>query len=735
MGWRRDRSQLKTVPRAEDGSALITPKEAAEVAASLKTELTPRDGGPFPVAEYARRRNAELARRAEIAALQRRRTLPVKAAAATAAAGTAGWGVAALAGMLAGPAGYLIAVAATPAAAAITLAAVRLAHQERAEQWSGTYRTASAGAVGWIALTTALGPGWWSWLLGGVLVGGSALVGQPWMRHHAAAVPALTAPGPKLQLSPMQDVTEPDRLDDVDLFAVEWHRKVGRQNGKAPGSSLTDGRPFDNGLEFALTMSGQTLPELQARLAGIASDLDCDPMQLVLDDPPPNVDGWRSAKRATLRYVTRSPITSTVHWTEPQYRAGQIGIGPYADGMGHAQIELFGEDSMRNGVAIGSTGSGKSGLLNGLVASGRASGHVITIYLDPKVNSSPDLAASASVVALDLDRVEEFTTAVEMFLRGRRLESGINDDPGFTPSRDRPGYWVIIDECDMVFSLPTMAQRWGLIAKTGRALGLGLLLATQIDNVTAFGNNEMLRSNVAAGFVVLMRTESASSGGKLIAPDLPTSRTLPQVPGYAYLKAPDSRRASLRAAYLPSSKKCPDGFNSLVALQQYPDAPMCPIGRRAFEAFLTGSKEERRERDKDRLRAEFERFMGGTLPTRAQVQAARESSGFDDLIRRVPAALGADNVISIQRNRAVEPALGEIDPLALQAAVDDRLNDADRRVLAAVFLGHTQSSQIIEWSGLPGPRVSNSGKKLTALGYLLDGGYGRWGIPGSEVAS
>lgn len=727
MGWRRQRSHLRVVPRQPDGTPWIDPGEADEIREQVKAELDIPENGPFPVARYTEAYNRELSRRCEIAALRRARALPVKLTASTAAAGAGGWGVAALAELLAGPAGHLIASAGTPAAALVAIGAVRLAHRARITEWRGTFRAASVGAVGWLATASALGPGWWP-LLGAALVGGATVVATPWRRAHTAPL-GLPAPPERSQLE-QASTEEPHELDDVAAFAAAWHRLVARQNGKAPGSALADGTRAENYLQYLLTLDGQTLTQLQGRAVEIASDLDCDPMQLVFDAPPANADGWRSAKRATLRYVTNSPITRIVEYDGPRYRDGRIGLGPYADGQGWAEWVLFAEDSMYSGFVIGSTGSGKSGFLNGLVASARSSGLIVTIYLDPKVNSSPELAQTASVTALDLDRAEEFTRAVEMFLRGRRLESGINEDPGFTPTRERPGYLVVIDECDMLFTLPGMGKRWGHVAKTGRGLGLGVVGATQIDGIVACGNEEMLRSNMARHNVALMRTESASSGGQLIAPSLPSSRSLPEEPGYSYLKAMDARRAPLRAAYLPSAKKRPDGYNALVALQQNPDAPMCEIGRRAFAAFLGGSQEERRERDKALMRRELDQFLGGHAETSGR-QEHVEPGGVEELLGMVPAALTADNVIPLRRDQDVTFGQRLPDELmpAAAAGVDSRLNQTDLMVLAAVYLGHTTSAAIIAHTGLPAPRVSNSGRKLAGLGYLADGGYGVWAVP------
>ena len=728
MGVRRGRRRrFPAAPRHHDGRPLLGPGEAQDIddlaAQALdrvnnRAQVAVRDPDGverFDIANWNRQHRRDL----EIEAERRARALPVRAAAATAALEAGGWGAAAVAELLAGPAGYLIATASTPAVAAVVLLAVRLAHRQRISEWSGLFNRAAVTGLGLVSVASAVGPVWWPlhFLAAGV---GALLVSAPWRAAHReviiSAAPVVRASEPRPALEVGQSVP----LDDIEAFAARWHRDIARRDGKAAGSALSDGHGFDNGLEYLLEMAGgMVLPQLQSRAMEIASVLDCDPMQLVFDDPPRSAAGWRSARRAMLRYVTHSPITQVVDWTEPHYGDGRCGLGPHADGQGWGEWELFAENSMRNGVIIGSTGSGKSGMINGLVATARSSRKVVTVYLDAKGDSSPELAQSATVTTLGLDQAEEFTTAVEALLYGRRLESGLNGWSGFEPRTDRPGYLVVIDECDMLFALRGMAHRWGVIAKTCRSRGAGLLLATQIAGVAAFGNNEMLRSNVARFNVALMRTESPSSGGQLIAPELPDSRSLPGEPGYAYLKAPGTRRAPLRAAYLRSAQNCPDGFNALTALQAYPDAPLCPIGQRAFAAFLAGTPEQRREQNRAHLQAQLSAFLGGGEAT---VSPPCQASGLEHLAERIPQALTGDNVIAIRR-----PSQGPA-----SATCDDRLTDTDRRVLAAVQAGHVRSYQIVNATGLRNSAVSKSAAKLAKRGLLADGGHGKWALPDQQ---
>lgn len=685
-----------------------------------------------PGNEVARQRDASPARHQEhkrrerIRAGQQARALPYKLTAVTGAAGYTAWGFAELTETVAGPAGHLLATTTTGLVTGTVVAAIRYAKRNSiTDTWRTRFWCAGAAATSWVTVASVDGAGWG---MLATLAAGAAACSARWQRHHEVPLPGADKPTPVEAAAETGEVAE---------LAARWQRNVGRANQLVAGSKLSDGGRFEGdggaGIAYHCQLSGGvTLQEVQSRATKIASAMGLDPMQLVFDYPPkPPGKTFRDASRIRVQVVTTSPIVETVDWTTPTYRTGpkgvgRIGLGPYADGRGWAEYELFKENSMRSGVIIGSTGGGKSALLNGLVASARASDMIIVLYLDPKGDSSPELARAATVSLLGLDRAEEFTRAVEALLRGRYYENAANGWSGFTPSRDRPGYLIVIDECDMLFERPTMAHRWGVIAKTGRSKGAGLLLATQYAGQKAFGgaSGEMLRSNVAAGNVVLMRTASNTSD-RLIAPGMPSSRELPDDPGYGYLQAPDARRAPFRGAFLPSVQDEPDGFNSLVALQQYPDAAMDPVGRKACEALFVADPEERQRFSEEDAARKLAEFLGEGPTTRAAAASA-VGGGFGELATQVPSALGASNVIPIQRARPVTP------PPLPQGDVEDgewvELSANERQVLNVIRDGHGQVGEIVEVSGLPQYTVSRTLARLSELGQAAKQGgrKGQW---------
>lgn len=742
MAWGRNREpqqeQRPALAHHRDGRPLLEPGEAAQVDAVAAAALATVNSQRFDIAKWNEENRAEVARRAEVTAAVRRRALPYTAGVAVAATGAGGWGAAALAELLAGPAGHLIASAATPAAAAVALAAVRLTHRQRIADWSGTFRTASVGAVGWLAAAATVGPGWWPVLLA-ALAGGASLVAQPWMRAHrvglpaAPSRPAIEQAGPTLELPP-----PPPGMTRCDEFAARWHRDIAR-NGKLDltGCELTDGHETGAGkvLEFTLQLvGGRTLGKVREKQEGIASALGLDPMQLTFDHTPPLANGFRDTSRIAVQIILSSPITKPVYFTGPRFtftekRYGLIDLGPCVDGQRVGNLELFRPQGMFSTVVIGSTGAGKSSVVNGIVVSARSSGMVATIYFDPKGNSSPDLARHATVSEGSLERFELFTQCIEDLAVWLGKQAKADNRSGFDP-RERTAYLIIIDECDIPLAIKGMGDRWGRIAKTLRALGGGLLLITQIGGLKALGMSDLLRSSIRAGNVILMRTESNSSDA-LIAPDLPRSTTLPRAPGYIYLGNTQEIPGAIRSAWLlTSDEEVPPGFpdelkgwNADVALTQYPDAPLCPIARRCLAPLLDeGDREERQKARTDLLRAEIAAFLRGdmTATERPDLAVAASSlSGVEGLAARFAALPGP---------------MADVIPIQRRPMRDERLNDTDRAVLDAVQDGLTRTSQIVMRTQLPAPRVSNSGKKLAGFGYLVDGGYGVWTLPKADAS-
>jgi hypothetical protein len=239
------------------------------------------------------------------------------------------------------------------------------------------------------------------------------------------------------------------------------------------------------------------------------------------------------------------------------------------DGNGYVPWKFFDGDGAWSGVVVGGTGGGKSSLIDVLAISARAAGMSIG-YIDPQSgSSSPVMTQHASFIALGPEQLIPAIEALEEMGRTREKWLALHPKLGgaIVPGKPvvcepgcrcggvaPPGMIVFIDECDLAFNMTEpgtstkIAARFAALAKKIRKLGVGFVGATQIANLGAFGNNDLLRSSLATKNLIAFHT-SSSLGGKLI-PGLPTNpKDLPKKKGYAIIAGETSRTAPLRTFF------------------------------------------------------------------------------------------------------------------------------------------------------------------------------------------
>ena len=424
-------------------------------------------------------------------------------------------------------------------------------------------------------------------------------------------------------------VKEAPKASGLTDFENRWVAKVATNTSRGvPGARLSNGKTTEAGYSWTVDLcNGETLTEVQGRAANIASLMKLSASAVMFDPLPLKQGVLGDESRIRMQIVTASPVIEPVEYEVPTVTDGRIPLGRYADGRDTAKAPVIVRGGVRHIAVIGSTGSGKSSIINGIAVSLRRNYPVVTLYFDPKGDSSPDLRKNATVARLGLDDAEAFTTAVERICEGRGYESALADRSTFAPSLEQPIYLTIIDECDMLFGLDKMARRWGIISKTARSKGLLLVGASQYGGLKAFGNDELLRSSFAAGSVILMRTASNTSD-QLIAPGLPPSRFLPNLPGYAYLAAEGARMAPFRGSILRSSddaSPCQQHVGDLLA--RYPDVGVDLIGRVALGDLLVPI-EEREAANKAMVQAKLAAFMSGNF-SQAQQTVVVDADGTD----------------------------------------------------------------------------------------------------------
>ena len=435
-----------------------------------------------------------------------------------------------------------------------------------AAHWQRRAQLGAAAAAGWAGLLPWVGAdqaGMYA-----ALVAGTVGIGARWWQHHRPGYPE--PPGQRQETAvpdPEPAAPEPEDDDGEDQPEAEdesvpvpeliqrWQANVACTGGPLPGAEIGDPEPFGNGEAYPVQLvpGKQTLGAAQANLARIAGGLRTSEQKILLeakDDEDPT--------RLELRVVRRSPIRTSVYFDEPIYRDGFIELGPYADGQSPgAAYALYGPNSMYGGYVLGGTGSGKSRLTEevAVTALSPVAPPTVVIYLDGQSGDSSPTLWQHALWSGGPDRAVTTAKALLRLMRYRgaylqwRRRKGLGG--GFEPTADFPGVLVVVDECHNIFD--QAGELFAQLARQGRKNGFGILAASQVVTLDAFGTGgDALRSSLVAGNGIGLKTDSSVQ--KTIFPGLNADLTSLPPHGYGYTtpgREVAHRTAQFRCRFLP----------------------------------------------------------------------------------------------------------------------------------------------------------------------------------------
>jgi hypothetical protein len=405
--------------------------------------------------------------------------------------------------------------------------------------------------AGWLTYTTTFGL---TVDAAAVLAGVGSLLSLHWWRTHR--IPN------RIPAPPPARVPEPKPADKyVDL----WAQRIA--NGDLAGTTLTDHEPIEAGERYVLRLvpAKQTYTQILGMLERIRSGFDLRPDEDLIIERHPVLP----ASCLQLTIVTRSPIKESVQWPGPSAfnpETGCVALGPYTDGEGFASWRAYTDNSLWGGFLTGGTGSGKSRMVESIAMSLAASETHPTVvwFIDGDEGASSALLVDhADHKALDeeLMQARDILTGALGVMKLRRAENVANKWEGFTPTEDRPGILIIIDECHIVFAHDDLRKMAAEIARRGRKVGVAIIAATQIATLDAFGgagkeNTDALRSSLRAGNGVILRSNTNSTKD-VFKVDVDPSQ-FPALPGYGYYvasKDSGARTAPFRGYYVTDELK------------------------------------------------------------------------------------------------------------------------------------------------------------------------------------
>lgn len=489
-------------------------------------------------------------------------------------------------------------------------------------------RALLAGAAAWVWLIAAALCDWSSWqaLATSGLWAWVGLSAHWWRLHRIGYTPL---PTPQHTSQQQEDVGA--------HYARLWQENLTADSGVFKGTALHTHRVTDVGhlWDVSIRPGSKGLQALQANTADISTALGVAQHMLSLSPHP-----CGSPLLAELRVTTNSPTTGGVDIStetgvptiegHPVWDAetGDIVLGPYADGQGIHTWGLYRTNSIRGGYCFGAQGSGKSELLNLLALGVRLSGRTTFWYVDGQDGTQPSLQHTADwdASATAYKRRVALEAAV-IALRVRMRTNRAHGAKGFTPTRERPGLVLIMDESHMIindyvrvpaptekeikngaapdpgFGQWTNAELVNEITRIGRKCGIAAVPASQDTGMGAFGGNgnpgRVIRGNLFSANTALMYSQDAIAG--TIAPKAAMSVTdLPTGGGYAVAAnetgqdgAVHARTAMWRAAYRDEND--PRGSITNLIAAAGPCLRLEPEAAHAIDALLKDAYSRRHD--------------------------------------------------------------------------------------------------------------------------------------------
>jgi hypothetical protein len=226
---------------------------------------------------------------------------------------------------------------------------------------------------------------------------------------------------------------------------------------------------------------GQTIADVTARIPAIESALGT--FRGAVRVHPTKDD---KANRCELRVLDSDPHAEAIPWPGPSPRSitDPIDLGPFEDAEQCRVLFL-----RRHALFAGTTGSGKSGGLNALMATLAACGDVVIWAIDlkkgmelrpwgPCVDRLATTPEEASALLGDAVSVLQ-ARAAWLAATGRRV---------WEPSPDLPALVILIDEyAELADEAPEAMSGTDSIARLGRAVAVTLVASTQRPTQKAMG--------------------------------------------------------------------------------------------------------------------------------------------------------------------------------------------------------------------------------------------------------
>lgn len=377
------------------------------------------------------------------------------------------------------------------------------------------YATVVLGAAAvWLLAAATLGTGWSIaghrpliavlWLVG---VG----LSWPWWKHFRVR-PGVTTAVPDTTLAEL------------------WDERVAAQGRALPGSQLVGARPVKNGIEAEVVLR----PGVHVTADAIAAT---QKVTSAFEETEGSVaiESSKSfkANRARLLIIRNNPLHRPILWPGPHLLDPGTGIAPigiYADEESVPYRFYRPGSGPQHDLISGSTESGKSRLIDQLLAYERHSGFMCSLVIDPQRGQSvPDWKDNVQAFAGDLPSGLDLLRRVEQEMYARnelladvewvdgkgRTRKGVDHFDHRHPAIVLLGLklWCLtVEEAHDLLKVKEAADIVQRLVAMARKCGIKIRLVTQVPLLSSLGGRMEIRDAVASGNVIVLRTANGLTG-------------------------------------------------------------------------------------------------------------------------------------------------------------------------------------------------------------------------------
>jgi FtsK/SpoIIIE family len=226
---------------------------------------------------------------------------------------------------------------------------------------------------------------------------------------------------------------------------------------------------------------GQTIDDVTGRIPAIESALGTFRGSVRVYPT-----GDDKANRCELRVLDTDPHAEAIPWPGPSARSitQPVDLGPFEDADPCRVLFL-----RRHALFAGTTGSGKSGGLNVLMATLAACGDVVIWAIDLKKGMElQPWAPCIDRLATTPDEATALLADAAAILQARAAWLAANGRRVWEPSPGMPALVIVIDEyAELADEAPEAVSDTDSIARLGRAVAVTLVAATQRPTQKAMG--------------------------------------------------------------------------------------------------------------------------------------------------------------------------------------------------------------------------------------------------------